>query len=407
MSQAAGAPELQLSSPDLAVPGRGHNRRRLTGTAVIERPPPREAGGQTPQAETGPGDRGALHASSSSAASRRWILTSPGWPAVRETFFSWTVFKDSFPDVLERLLARREDLRHRRDRGPRPRARDRPDPDQRRPGAVPAAPARRPSTSTSSAASRRSCSSTWSASGSRRCELTGLPTDPIVLGGIALTLSYGAYVAEVYRAGIALGPPRPARRGAGGRADRGAGAAPRDPAAGGAPGRRRRSSTTSSPCRRTSRWSRSSASPEAFRIAQIIQGRDLQLHAADRRGAALPRGHGPAGAARRPHGRAGGGGAMSAGRRCSRSAASPRPSASARSCAASTSRSREHEAIALIGASGSGKSTLLRCIDLLEEIDDGDIFLDGEVITDPSVDPVAGPPPARRSSSRPTTCSPT
>jgi polar amino acid transport system ATP-binding protein len=48
----------------------------------------------------------------------------------------------------------------------------------------------------------------------------------------------------------------------------------------------------------------------------------------------------------------------------------------------------EHEAVALIGASGSGKSTLLRCIDLLEEIDDGDILLDGEVITDPSVDPV-------------------
>jgi polar amino acid transport system ATP-binding protein len=49
----------------------------------------------------------------------------------------------------------------------------------------------------------------------------------------------------------------------------------------------------------------------------------------------------------------------------------------------------EHEAVALIGASGSGKSTLLRCIDLLVEIDDGDIFLDGDVITDPSVDPVA------------------
>jgi polar amino acid transport system ATP-binding protein len=48
----------------------------------------------------------------------------------------------------------------------------------------------------------------------------------------------------------------------------------------------------------------------------------------------------------------------------------------------------EHEAVALIGASGSGKSTLLRCVDLLEEIDDGDIFLDGEVITDPSVPPV-------------------
>jgi polar amino acid transport system ATP-binding protein len=49
----------------------------------------------------------------------------------------------------------------------------------------------------------------------------------------------------------------------------------------------------------------------------------------------------------------------------------------------------EHEAVALIGASGSGKSTLLRCIDLLVEIDDGDVLLDGEVVTDPSVDPVA------------------
>ena len=48
----------------------------------------------------------------------------------------------------------------------------------------------------------------------------------------------------------------------------------------------------------------------------------------------------------------------------------------------------EHRAIALIGASGSGKSTLLRCVDLLEEIDDGDVFLDGDVVTDPSVDPV-------------------
>ena len=45
-------------------------------------------------------------------------------------------------------------------------------------------------------------------------------------------------------------------------------------------------------------------------------------------------------------------------------------------------------AVALIGGSGSGKSTLLRCIDLLEEIDDGDIYLDGEPITDPGTDPV-------------------
>src|SRR3954454_1193143 len=49
----------------------------------------------------------------------------------------------------------------------------------------------------------------------------------------------------------------------------------------------------------------------------------------------------------------------------------------------------EHEAVVLIGASGSGKSTLLRCIDLLEDIDDGDVLLDGSAITDPAVDAVA------------------
>ncbi len=47
-----------------------------------------------------------------------------------------------------------------------------------------------------------------------------------------------------------------------------------------------------------------------------------------------------------------------------------------------------HRALALIGASGSGKSTLLRCLDLLEEIDDGDVLLDGEVVTEPGVDVV-------------------
>ena len=51
---------------------------------------------------------------------------------------------------------------------------------------------------------------------------------------------------------------------------------------------------------------------------------------------------------------------------------------------------KEHTATALIGASGSGKSTLLRCINLLETIDDGQIFLDGKEISDPliSVDDV-------------------
>jgi polar amino acid transport system permease protein len=33
-------------------------------------------------------------------------------------------------------------------------------------------------------------------------ELSGVPTDAVLLGGLGLTLSYGAYVAEVYRSGI-------------------------------------------------------------------------------------------------------------------------------------------------------------------------------------------------------------
>jgi polar amino acid transport system ATP-binding protein len=45
----------------------------------------------------------------------------------------------------------------------------------------------------------------------------------------------------------------------------------------------------------------------------------------------------------------------------------------------------EHTATVLIGASGSGKSTLLRCINLLESIDDGQIFLDGQEISDPLI----------------------
>jgi polar amino acid transport system ATP-binding protein len=44
-----------------------------------------------------------------------------------------------------------------------------------------------------------------------------------------------------------------------------------------------------------------------------------------------------------------------------------------------------HEVIALIGASGSGKSTLLRCVNLLERVDAGTIWLDGQPITGPGV----------------------
>lgn len=44
------------------------------------------------------------------------------------------------------------------------------------------------------------------------------------------------------------------------------------------------------------------------------------------------------------------------------------------------------EVVCLIGASGSGKSTLLRCVDLLEQTDDGDIHLGDLELTDPAID---------------------
>jgi polar amino acid transport system ATP-binding protein len=46
----------------------------------------------------------------------------------------------------------------------------------------------------------------------------------------------------------------------------------------------------------------------------------------------------------------------------------------------------QHDVICLIGSSGSGKSTLLRCLNLLEDIDDGVISFDGTEISDPLVD---------------------
>jgi ABC-type polar amino acid transport system ATPase subunit len=43
------------------------------------------------------------------------------------------------------------------------------------------------------------------------------------------------------------------------------------------------------------------------------------------------------------------------------------------------------DVVALIGASGSGKSTLLRCINLLEQLDDGQIWLSGDDISVPHI----------------------
>jgi polar amino acid transport system ATP-binding protein len=45
-----------------------------------------------------------------------------------------------------------------------------------------------------------------------------------------------------------------------------------------------------------------------------------------------------------------------------------------------------HDVVCLIGSSGSGKSTLLRCLNLLEDVDDGVIEFEGREISDPRVD---------------------
>jgi polar amino acid transport system ATP-binding protein len=46
-----------------------------------------------------------------------------------------------------------------------------------------------------------------------------------------------------------------------------------------------------------------------------------------------------------------------------------------------------HQVVALIGASGSGKSTLLRCLNLLQQVDDGQIWLGDDDITAVGVKP--------------------
>jgi polar amino acid transport system permease protein len=130
-----------------------------------------------------------------------WVLTSPGWPTVRETFFSWTIFKSSFPEVLSgfwldvKLFIAIEIavlilglvialIRTSR------------------------APALFPLRllGTVYVDLFRGVPSILLifliGFGVPALRLSGLPTDPIVLGAIALTLAYSAYVAEVYRAGI-------------------------------------------------------------------------------------------------------------------------------------------------------------------------------------------------------------
>ena len=136
------------------------------------------------------------------------VLTSPGWEDVQRTFFNWDVFKDSFPDIFKAFWL---DIRvfmiaevaililglivalTRISSGPalfplRLMAGVYTDIFRGIPTVllvyligfgVPAL-----------------------VSGGESGAFDWLPTEPVVLGGFALTLSYGAYVAEVYRAGL-------------------------------------------------------------------------------------------------------------------------------------------------------------------------------------------------------------
>jgi len=129
------------------------------------------------------------------------ILTSPGWPDVRDTFFDWNEFKSSFPDIAKAFWL---DIRVfcvvevavlilglivalvRTTRGP-------------------------------ALFPLRILAVGYTdifrgiptillvyliGFGVPALDLSGVPSEPLVLGGIALMLSYGGYVAEVYRAGL-------------------------------------------------------------------------------------------------------------------------------------------------------------------------------------------------------------
>lgn len=47
---------------------------------------------------------------------------------------------------------------------------------------------------------------------------------------------------------------------------------------------------------------------------------------------------------------------------------------------------KQGEVVVVIGPSGSGKSTFLRCLNLLEEVTDGEIYVDDELINSPKAD---------------------
>jgi len=129
------------------------------------------------------------------------IVTSKGWPTVRATFFSWSSLKDAFPDILRgfwldvRIFCIVEAVVL----------------------VLGLAIALARSSRAPALAPLRLLGTLFVdlfrgiptilviyliGFGVPALELSGVPSDPVILGGAALALSYSAYVAEVYRAGI-------------------------------------------------------------------------------------------------------------------------------------------------------------------------------------------------------------
>jgi polar amino acid transport system permease protein len=129
------------------------------------------------------------------------IVTSKGWPSVRETFFSWEAFRTSFPDVLRgfwldvKLFVTVEAVVL----------------------VLGLGVALVRLSSNPALLPLRLLSAAFTdvlrgvpvilvvyliGFGVPALELSGVPDDPVLLGGFALALCYSAYVAEVYRAGI-------------------------------------------------------------------------------------------------------------------------------------------------------------------------------------------------------------
>ena len=48
----------------------------------------------------------------------------------------------------------------------------------------------------------------------------------------------------------------------------------------------------------------------------------------------------------------------------------------------------ESEVLCIVGPSGSGKSTMLRCINLLEVPTSGEVYIDGELVTNQNINEI-------------------